>query len=98
LTEIFLDVLNFPRAGFERVLLDHVLHGESIIREASATQYSMPMARPWSSTSSLCACGTLPRPGISIIAPAMATTNPAPAERVTSLIVSVQPAAAPTIA
>jgi len=39
----------------------------------------------------------LPRPGISIMLPAIATTNPAPADNVTSLIVSVQPDGAPII-
>ena len=58
----------------------------------------MPMTLPASSTSSFCACGTLPRPGISIMLPAIATTNPAPADSVTSLMVSVHPDGAPIIA
>ena len=46
-------------------------------------------------TSSLCACGTLPSPGISIMLPAMATTKPAPADSDASEMVSVQSEGAP---
>ena len=43
----------------------------------------------------LSALGDLGRPGISIISPAMATTNPAPALNCRSLIVSLKPLGAP---
>src|SRR6266511_3608497 len=85
LAEELLDVLDFKRAGLEWVLLDQVFH-----------QVSMPITLPSSLTSSLCACGVLPRPGISIMLPATATTNPEPADKVASVTLSVQPLGAPS--
>src|SRR6202140_3530463 len=53
------------------------------------------MISPFAFTSTLAARETLGKPGISIMFPAMATMNPAPAERDASVIFSVQPVGAP---
>ena len=100
LTKVLLDVLDLEGAALQRVLLDQVFHAGSqaaIItsRPRAGRQYSMPITWPASSTSSFWACGTLPRPGISIMLPAIATTKPAPAESVTSLMDSVHPSGRP---
>src|SRR6476620_1071807 len=53
------------------------------------------MISPLAFTSTLAARETLGKPGISIMLPAIATMNPAPAEREASVILSVQPVGAP---
>src|SRR5258707_1139576 len=55
----------------------------------------IPVISPFAFTSTLAARETLGRPGISIMFPAIATMNPAPAERDASLMLSVQPEGAP---
>src|SRR5215470_12087788 len=56
----------------------------------------MPVISPLAFTSTLAARETLGKPGISIMLPAMATMNPAPAERDASLMLSVHPVGAPS--
>src|SRR5712664_4338139 len=61
----------------------------------SRTPLQTPMRAPESSTSMEEARDTLGRPGISIMLPAITTTNPAPAESEALVTLSVQPAGAP---
>src|ERR1700737_3833412 len=59
------------------------------------TPLQTPMRAPESSTSMEEARETFGRPGISIMLPAITTTNPAPAESEALVTLSVQPAGAP---
>src|SRR5258708_22994105 len=60
------------------------------------TPLQTPMRAPESSTSMEEARETFGRPGISIMLPAITTTNPAPAESEALVTLSVQPAGPPT--
>src|SRR5258708_8740780 len=61
----------------------------------SGTPLQTPMRAPESSTSMEEAREIFGRPGISIMLPAITTTNPAPAESEALVTLSVQPAGAP---
>src|SRR5271165_3564361 len=54
-----------------------------------------PTISPLSSTSRWTACGSLPRPGIRSMLPAITTTKPAPAATCAPVTVSVHPRGAP---
>src|ERR1039458_702458 len=69
--------------------------GERGDRSWPATSYVSPVARPDGSTLMRAAAGTFGRPGMVMILPQMTTTNPAPADILSSLTLMRNPLGRP---
>src|ERR1035441_2808567 len=69
--------------------------GERGDRSSPAASYVSPVARPDGSTLMRAAAGTFGRPGMVMILPQMTTTNPAPADILSSLTLMRNPLGRP---